>query len=43
LLTAFSQQIGGKVDILHDERSYTLRVAFDVRPLNEAEARISGG
>ncbi|WP_128253177.1 sensor histidine kinase [Falsirhodobacter deserti] len=43
LLTAFSQQIGGRVDISTEEDIYTLRVTFEVRPLNEGEARISGG
>ena len=43
LLSAFSQQVGGRVDISQDDDNYTLRVTFDVRPLNEGEARISGG
>ncbi|MDB6453933.1 sensor histidine kinase [Falsirhodobacter sp. 20TX0035] len=43
LLSAFSQQVGGRVDISQNDDNYTLRVTFDVRPLNEGEARISGG
>ncbi|MCJ8140747.1 sensor histidine kinase [Falsirhodobacter halotolerans] len=43
LLTAFAQQVGGRLDTETTEDMYTLRVVFEVRPLNEGEARISGG
>ena len=43
LLQAFSQQIGGPLQIEETEDHYRLRIVFEVKPLTEAEARISGG
>ncbi|WP_136683228.1 sensor histidine kinase [Falsirhodobacter xinxiangensis] len=43
LLSAFAQQLGGKLHTEETADSYVLRVEFEVRPLTEGEARISGG
>ncbi len=39
LLDAFAQQVGGAVEVDTDAGEFRLSVAFDLRPLDEAEAR----
>lgn len=39
LIVAFAQQLGGKAERTRSNGEYRLRVAFDLRPLAEAESR----